>query len=78
MRHYHQLTGESPQSTAIAESNATVASVGELQSRAQSLPLVAAIPPPISAFAVHPARSYREQTTDYLALLDSDNDEKNS
>ena len=79
LRHYHQLTGESP---AIdrhrRRSNATVASVGELQSRAQSLPLVAAIPPPISAFAVHPARSYREQTTDYLALLDSDNDEKNS
>lgn len=78
MRHYQRLTGESPQSTAIAESNATVASVGELQSRAQSLPLAPAIPAPTSAFTFHPARTYREQTTDYLALLDSDNDEKNS
>jgi hypothetical protein len=78
LRHYQRLTGESPQSTAIAESNATVASVGELQSRAQTLPVVPSIAPPTSAFAIHSARGYREQTTDYLALLDSDDDEKNS
>lgn len=77
LRHYHRLNGESPQSTAVAESSEAVASVGALQSRAQSLPLA---PPmsPASLFAPHSARSYREQTTDYLALLDSDNDEKNS
>jgi hypothetical protein len=77
LRHYHRLNGESPQSAAVAESGEAIASVGALQSRAQSLPLA----PPMSApslFAPHSARGYREQTTDYLALLDSDNDEKNS
>ena len=78
LRHYQRLSGDSPQSTAVAESNATVASVGALQSRAQSLPPTPAIPASLAQFATHPARSYREQPTDYLALLDSDTDEKNS
>ncbi len=77
LRHYDRLTGESPQSSAIAESSATVASVGALESRAQSLPPMPAIPPPIAMMmAPHPARTFHEQTTDYVALFD--NDDKNS
>lgn len=78
LRHFQRLSGDSPQSTAVAESSTTVASVGELQSRAQSLPPMPAVPPSLAQFAAHPARSYREQPTDYLALLDSDTDERNS
>jgi hypothetical protein len=67
------LTGESPQSTAVAESSATIASVGALRGVAQSLPLT----PPTLAGVPH-ARAYHPQATDYLALLRDDTDEKNS
>jgi soluble lytic murein transglycosylase-like protein len=72
LRHYQRLTGESPQSTAVAESSATIASVGALRGVAQSLPLT---PPTLAV--VH-ARAYHPQATDYLALLRDDTDEKNS
>jgi Transglycosylase SLT domain len=74
LRHYQLLNGESPQSSAIAESNATIASVGALRAQAQSLPLT----PPVLANAPHAARAYHPQATDYLALLNDDTDEKNS
>jgi soluble lytic murein transglycosylase-like protein len=78
LRHYDRLTGESPQSSAIAESNATVASVGALQSRAQTLPPMPALPSLISAEMPHSARGYHEQTTDYVALFDGDDDHDNT
>jgi Transglycosylase SLT domain len=81
MRHYQRLTGESlpsPQSSAVAGSSATIASVGALQNCAQRLPL---LPPPISAVAAsqpHTARAFHRQATDYVALLNDDTDEHDS
>jgi soluble lytic murein transglycosylase-like protein len=75
LRHYQRLTGESPQSTAIAESNETIASTGMLHAQAQQLPLP---PPPAFASAPHAPHSYHRQATDYLTLLNDDTDETNS
>lgn len=78
MRHYRELTGESPHDNAAAESSSTIASVGTLQTQAQRLPL----PPPPSFSALGPhstSRSFHRQATDYVALLsDDDTDEKSS
>ncbi|MBV9718004.1 MAG: transglycosylase SLT domain-containing protein [Candidatus Eremiobacteraeota bacterium] len=81
MRHYRCLTGEAPESpatSAIAESNATVASVGTLAAQAQQAPLLSPPMPGISMPQAHAAHSYHRQATDYLALLDDDADETNS
>ena len=77
LRHYQRLTGESAQSTAIAESSTTVSSVGALRAQAQSLPVTPPIMAPAFANASHASRSYHRQATDYLALL-NDTDEKDS
>jgi Transglycosylase SLT domain len=80
MRHYQRLTGEpaaSPQASADAESSATIASVGALQSQAQRLPPL----PPLPALAELPPRSahaYQRQATDYIAMLSDDTDEHDS
>jgi soluble lytic murein transglycosylase-like protein len=78
LRHYQELTGESPRHRAAAESNAAIASVGALQTQAQHFPLPA--PPSLSALAPHStSHAYHHQATDYVALLgDDDTDEKNS
>jgi hypothetical protein len=78
MRHYQELTGESPRESATAESSTTIASVGALQTQAQRLPLPP--PPSLSALAPHSTgHAYHHQATDYVALLsDDDTDEKNS
>lgn len=79
MRHYQRLTGESPQSSAVAESSATIASVGTLQSQAQNLPLLPPALPPLSPAPLHAARhGYQRQPTDYIALFDDDNHENDS
>jgi hypothetical protein len=78
MRHYARLTGESPESSAVAESSATIASVGALQSQAQRLPLSAPMMPAIAASQPHAGRAYHRQATDYLALLNDDTDENDS
>jgi hypothetical protein len=78
LRHYERLTGESAQSFAVAESSATVASVGALNGAAQHLP---AIPPPMPfapASRPHTAPAYHRQATDYLTLLSDDGDQTNS
>jgi soluble lytic murein transglycosylase-like protein len=75
LRHYQRLTGESPQSTAIAESNETIASTGALRAQAQQLPLP---PPPVVASAAPAPHSFHRQATDYLTLLTDDTDETNS
>ncbi len=77
LRHYDRLTGESPQSSAIAESSTTVASVGALESCAQILPPMPALPS-ASIVAPQSARGYHEQATDYVALFDNDDDQKNT
>jgi len=74
LRHYERLTGESPQSIAVAESRTTIASTGVLHAQAQRLPLPApALPAP-----AHAARQYHRQATDYLASLNDDTDESAS
>jgi Transglycosylase SLT domain len=77
MRHYEQLgAGDSPASSAIAESATTIASVGALQTQAQRLPMP---PPPLTAPQTRsPAASYHRQATDYLSLLNDETDEKDS
>lgn len=75
LRHYQRLTGESPQSTAIAESNETIASTGVLHAQAQQFPPP---PPPVFASAARAPHSYHRQATDYLTLLNDDTDETNS
>ncbi len=83
MRHYSRLTGspkpdESAQSTAIAESSATVSSVGALGAAAQSYPLPApSLPAPSLPSSSH-AHSYHRQSTDYMSLLGDDTDETDS
>jgi Transglycosylase SLT domain len=83
LRHYQRLTGDSPQSTAIAESNETIASTGALRAQAQQLPLVPARqpplpPPPALSNTARAPHSYHRQATDYVALLNDDTDETNS
>ena len=77
MRHYQRLAGDSPRSLAIAESSATVASVGALQTVAQRLPAMPA-PPRIPGGPSSEGRSYHRQATDYVALLSDDNGDNNS
>ena len=73
MRHYQRLMGggalpDSAHSSAIAESPATIASVGSLQAAAQRVPLPpVAMPRP----ATH-AHPYHRQSTDYLSLFSDD------
>jgi Transglycosylase SLT domain len=80
MRHYQRLAGEvpSPQSSAVAESSATIASVGALQNCAQRLPLLPPSIPAVAASRPHAARAYHRQATNYLALLNDDTDEHDS
>jgi soluble lytic murein transglycosylase-like protein len=80
MRHYQRLTGESAQSSAIAESGATIASVGALHGFAQRAPVMPRLPPPaIPSTHAQAAHAYHRQATDYVALLsDDDTDENNS
>jgi hypothetical protein len=78
MRHYRRLTGDSPQTSAIAETSATIESVGRLQVQAQRLPFLPATPP-ASPVAPHSAsHAFYRQPTDYVALLDDDNHENDS
>jgi hypothetical protein len=88
MRHYSRLTGspvpeESEQSAAIAESSATVSSVGALGAAAQSYPMPApslpapSLPAPSLPSTSH-AHSYHRQSTDYMSLLSDDTDETDS
>lgn len=83
LRHYQRLTGESPHSTAIAESSETIASTGALRAQAQQLPAAQAPQVPLAAprafaSAARAPQSYHRQATDYLALLNDDTDETNS
>jgi hypothetical protein len=73
LRHYRGLTGESPQSTAVAESPHEIASTGALRAQAQHLPL----PAPVFAARPHAQHRFARQATDYLAFL-NDTDETNS
>ncbi len=76
LRHYQQLSGESPQSSAVAESSETIASVGALQAQAQRLPPLP--PPPMPASRTNAAHAYHRQATDYVAQLNDDTDENDS
>ena len=79
MRHYQRLTGESAHSSAVAESGATIASIGTLHSFAQRTPAMPRLmPPAMPASHAHSAHAYHRQATDYLALLYDDTDENNS
>jgi hypothetical protein len=82
LRHYQRLNHNAPPdempasseltSSAAANSNATIASVGALRSRAATLPL------PMPSFASHTrAHHYQRQATDYVALF-TDTNEKDS
>ncbi|MGC1382069.1 MAG: transglycosylase SLT domain-containing protein [Candidatus Baltobacteraceae bacterium] len=83
LRHYQRLTGTapqtpapdasaSPQSTAVAESSAAIASIASLRAPAQSLPF------PLPALPAMPqAHRYHRQATDYVQLFD-DTDETDS
>lgn len=73
MRHYDSITGTDAHSTAIAESNATIASVGTLQSAAQQMPM-----PPVALPRPAQAHPFHRQTTDYLSLVGSDADDTDS
>lgn len=77
VRHYQRLTGDSPKSSAIAESSATVASVGALHTVAQRLPTMPP-PPRVPGGPSREGRTYHRQATDYIALLSDDNGENNS
>jgi hypothetical protein len=74
LRHYQRITGESPRSAAVAESRAEVESTGALRARAQQMPL----PPPVFANRALAPHTYHRQATDYVALFNDDNDEKDS
>lgn len=78
MRHYRDLTGESPRSSARAESGTAIASVGALRTMAQRLPPAPPPTPPSLGGQSREARTYRRDVTDYMALLSDDNDENNS
>lgn len=74
MRHYQDLTGgssptESPQSSAVAESPETVASVGALGAAAQQFPL-----PAVSLPGLSHAHPFHRQSTDYVSLFSDDAD----
>lgn len=78
MRHYQQLTAgstpvEAAQSSAIAESNATISSVGALQTAAQSLPL-----PAVSLPSLSHAQTFHRGSTDYLSFFTDDTAEPDS
>jgi hypothetical protein len=82
MRHYQRLAGTglqtetvASQSEAVAESPSTIASVGALQTRAQSLPLMPMPAPPNFRHAAH---AYHRQATDYVGLLDDDTNDTHS
>ncbi len=78
LRHYERLGGtDSPESSAIAESATTIASVGALQSQAQRLPMTP-LPAPVAPQTRASAASYHRQATDYLGLLNDTTDEKDS
>jgi hypothetical protein len=83
LRHYQSLSGgpppktdaseESPESSAIAESGATIASIGSLRAEAQHLPL------PMPALPNRPhTHSYQRQPTNYVQFFNDDTDETNS
>jgi Transglycosylase SLT domain len=88
MRHYAALTdspapNEAAESTAIAESSATVSSVGALGAAVQSYPVPAlSLPaPPLPAPSLpstSQAHSYHRQPTDYMSLLGDDTNETDS
>ncbi len=75
MRHYSDLTGqtpaaeaESPQSSAVADMQSTLQSTGMLQNAAQRFP---PLPTP-SLPALHHDPPYRPQATDYLSIATGD------
>lgn len=77
MRHYQRLGAspaapDSPESSAVAESGATIASVGALQGVAQSFPLPA---PQARTSSPHP---FHRQATDYVSFFSDDTDESDS
>jgi len=79
LRHYQRLTGESPQSHAIAESSEAIASTGALRAQAQRLPVAfPALRAPTLAEPARAAHRYQPQATDYIALFNDDTDEKDS
>ena len=82
LRHYKLLSGgarphvetdESPQASAIAESGATIASIGSLRAHAQLMPM----PPPAIA-SLPRSHPYHRQATDYQQFFNDDTDEKDS
>jgi hypothetical protein len=82
LRHYQLLrggaqpridTGESPETSAIAESHATIASIGALRAQALLTPMQ---PPPLAALPRHHA--YQRHATNYVQLFNDDSDEKDS
>jgi hypothetical protein len=82
LRHYQRLTGNEPDEpahlTAVAESNAAMASVDALRSQAQQLPLaMPALAPPALSSASH-ARAFHREATNYLQLVNDDTNETDS
>ncbi|MBV8497830.1 MAG: transglycosylase SLT domain-containing protein [Candidatus Eremiobacteraeota bacterium] len=82
MRHYQLLsggaqpradTGESAERSAVAESRATIASVGALRAQAQLLPMQ---PPQVASLPRHHA--YQRLATNYVQLFNDASDEKDS
>jgi hypothetical protein len=78
LRHYKLLSGgsqptvhtdESPEAAAIAESGATIASIGSLRAHAQLMPM----PPPIASLP-H-SHAYQRKATDYQQFFNDDTDE---
>ncbi len=84
LRHYQRLNGrdlpESAHAAAVAESSATITSVGQLQTQAQQLPLPAptfpSMPPP--ALSTMHGHSFQRQATNYLQFLSDDPNESTS
>ena len=76
LRHYARLDGHSisagAHSSAIAESNEAIASIGPLHARAQQFRCR-----PSRCTGPH-AQPYQRQATDYLQFFNDDSDEKNS
>jgi len=82
LRHYQMLAGgsqpridagETPEASAIAESPATIASVGSLRAHAMTVPMA---PPPLASLPRHHA--YQREATNYVQLFNDDTDEKDS